>query len=327
MGTTPKGIIVNTRKTGLPLVLAIVIALALIAGTAGPASAASVKSKTSLAKAVDKKVRSYHGTGLKKSACVTRYTKAAAKSSAKRKSVRKPVRTLKSQLKKRCRATSIVVLTSTKKSSGKVMKSLRSSSSRRKYLRADKFDKLATSAYGNGKRRFTVVSLVDTTRAVRPQSPPAQPPADVEVIKTEVLAKVNAERALAGAPALVRNACLDGYAQGWANKMQQDHRNTSSDKVLFTHPTTAAQQAEYIACLPPHPIWGNQSVDQVVAGTVSWQGNVATAATAAWMASPSHKVAILDGQSGSWPHLAAGVGVSWDSTWKRWVVVLDLGQN
>lgn len=317
----------NPHQSGRAFAIAIVTAVVLIVGTPGAASAASPKSKSSLAKAVDAKVRKYHGAGLKRSACVTKYTKAAAKASAKRKSVRKPVRKLKSQLKNRCHASSVVVLSSTKKTTNKVVKNLRSSSSKRKHLRAARYDRLATAAYSNGSRRFTIVSLVDTTRATRPSTPSTPPPADVSVIKNEVLAKVNAERALVGAPALVRNACLDGYAQTWANKLQQTHQNTPSDQVLFTHPSTSAQQAEYIACLPPHPTWGNQSVDQVVAGVASWQGNVATAATASWMASPNHKVAILDGQSGSWPHLAAGVGVSWDSKWERWVVVLDMGQN
>jgi uncharacterized protein YkwD len=127
--------------------------------------------------------------------------------------------------------------------------------------------------------------------------PPPPPPAPVcDGAGNGVIEAMNADRRAAGVGALCANSQLTGVAQSWANWMaeRQSLTHQNLDDVLAT--TAFPSVAENLLSGP-----AGMSIGEM---------------ESAWMASPSHRLNIMNGT-----YSVAGVGFAYSGDGRVWVAV------
>jgi len=155
----------------------------------------------------------------------------------------------------------------------------------------------------------TSTTTTTTTAPPPPPPPPTDPPTPVQVVppapapapvcdggSSSVINAMNGDRSSAGLGQLCASAALNAFAQSWANWMAQNQSLTHQDLGVLLGGTSFNAVAENILSGP-----SGMSVAQM---------------EAAWMASPGHRVNIMNGA-----YSAAGVGMAYSSDGRVWVAV------
>ena len=148
-------------------------------------------------------------------------------------------------------------------------------------------------------RRVAASTTTSTTTSTTPVQvvPPAPAPAPVcDGGGSSIINAMNGDRSSAGLGQLCASAALNGFAQSWANWMAQNQSLTHQDLGVLLGGTSFNAVAENILSGP-----SGMSVAQM---------------EAAWMASPGHRVNIMNGA-----YSAAGVGMAYSSDGRVWVAV------
>ena len=139
-------------------------------------------------------------------------------------------------------------------------------------------------------KKLRVVFVGRETATPAPPPLPVTGPAAVQDARAEILALVNAERAKAKLPALVRDAALERSAQAYADQMDQEgffghvdpKGRTLKDRVDAVGYYAGGVSAD-CQCIKGYSLAENLARGQ----------RTPKEAVDAWMASPSHRDAIL----------------------------------
>jgi uncharacterized protein YkwD len=155
----------------------------------------------------------------------------------------------------------------------------------------------------------TTSTTTSTTTTAPPAPPPTAAPTPVQVVPpppppapvcdgsgSGVIDAMNADRRGAGLGSLCANSQLTGVAQSWANWMAQNQSLTHQDLDHVLAVTSFRTVAENLLSGP-----AGMSVGEM---------------ESAWMASPSHRLNIMNGA-----YSVAGVGFAYSGDGRVWVAV------